>query len=197
MTCEAPVHGNLTAYKRGCRCPAALRAGARCQKQYRTRAARGEHFHVDAAGTRRRIQALAAIGWPARELGQRLGVTAQAVSLFTTRATVYGATAAKVAALYEELWNQPGPSNVTRKRAEKSRWPQPLELDDDRIDDPTYQPQLHRLTPQIDRQQRHEQTLATIAHLTERDVPAHEIARHAGITARTVVRYRKQLREAS
>lgn len=199
MTCTAVRHDSLDAYKNhGCRCPESRRIWARYCKAYQWRRAHGLSLLTDASGTRRRIQALYAMGWTGAELGQRLnGITAEAVNQLSRQQRVHVNSAKAVAEVYEQMWNQRGPSEKTRRHAARRGWPTPLELDDDLIDDPTYEPQLHRLTPTIDRRQRREQILTVVAHLTERGVPAHEIARHVGATARSVQRYRKQLRDAS
>jgi hypothetical protein len=65
---------------------------------------------VDATGTRRRIQALARIGWSSVEIGRRVGVECARVSYLTARKTVHLSTAQRIAALYDELSMLPGPS---------------------------------------------------------------------------------------
>lgn len=103
--------------------------------------------HVDGAGTRRRLQALIAMGWTRRELSARLGFSVQNLSELTrSRADgVRAGTARKVAALYEQLWDQPPPegdpaarraASRTRSTARKQGWPPPAAWDDDLIDLP-------------------------------------------------------------
>lgn len=144
--CTAPRHDTLTAYKLGCRCPDARRAGARAQKAHRTRVARGQRFHTDSNGAQRRIQALAAIGWRAQDIATRIGTTSQCVSQIGIRPTIYVTTARRIADVYAELADTPGPSPVTRARAAAKGWLEPKWWDDDLIDDPTYTP------PTVDQQ---------------------------------------------
>lgn len=154
--------------------------------------------YVDAIGARRRVQALMTQGWSVEQLGQQLGHSRGYLSpLLYTQRQITPAVHQAVVDLYEQLWRTPGPSSSTRVRALKRGWATPLELDDERIDDPSYVPQLHRLTPDIDRRQRREQTLVTVATLTARGLSARQIAPHIGKTPRSVQRYRDQLRAAS
>ena len=93
-------------------------------------AVREPEGYVDSAGTRRRLHALATLGWTLREIGARLGVGETTVSHWALRERVATTTATKVARLYEELWDQPGPSTRTRQRAERLKWAPPLAWDD-------------------------------------------------------------------
>ncbi len=96
---------------------------------------------VDATGTRRRIQALIALGWTFSALASRLGYTRAAVHHWTRHDSVTTASAAAARQLYDELWDQPPPPGMaaTRNRnlAARSGWPPPMAWDDDLIDDPT------------------------------------------------------------
>lgn len=95
---------------------------------------------VDATGTRRRIHALAAIGWSAGELATRYGYDRTAIGKWTQTPEVHVTTRDRVAALYEELWDIPGPSERVRQIAATRGWLPPLAWDDDAIDDPAAQP---------------------------------------------------------
>lgn len=110
----------------------------------------------DATGTRRRLRALIAIGHPAASLARRVGLSPLAVSGIVRghTATVTPATYAAVCSLYRQLWDQPPAENtpaqrqaakVARRRAERHRWPPPMGLDDNRIDDPAYRPRTQWL----------------------------------------------------
>lgn len=94
---------------------------------------------TDAVGTTRRLRALVAIGWSQSSLGARLGIIpSNTTPLFDgSRRSVQVSTARAVAALYEELWDQPGPSTRARNDAGRKGWTPPLAWDDDTIDDPT------------------------------------------------------------
>jgi DNA-binding CsgD family transcriptional regulator len=105
----------------------------------------------DAIGTRRRLQALIAMGHPEAGLARRLGMTPLTVSGIVRGATltVTPATHAAVCELYGHLWDQPPGERtpaerraaaVARRRAARHGWPAPMGLDDDRIDDPGYRP---------------------------------------------------------
>jgi hypothetical protein len=89
---------------------------------------------VDATGSIRRLRALAFIGWPQPELAARLGLTKP---LHLPTGNLIGADKARaIAALYAQLWNQPGPSNSAAMRARAAGWAPPAAWDDDEIDDP-------------------------------------------------------------
>lgn len=91
---------------------------------------------VDATGTRRRTQALVAIGWPLDDLADRAGVSRRTLTRATTGETVTPALAASVATIYEQLSMTVGPSRMARLVAARKGWPPPLAWDEDRIDDP-------------------------------------------------------------
>jgi len=93
---------------------------------------------VDATGTIRRLRALAAMGWPMKQLAAMSGVAMPTISylMHHRRATVYSRTAAKVAALYDELSMKEGNSQRSRLRARRHGWAPPLAWDDETIDDP-------------------------------------------------------------
>lgn len=95
---------------------------------------------VDATGTRRRIQALVAIGWTLAELSRRLGIRRSNMRLHRSgQQHITERTRRDVAALYEELWDKPpaGPSgDRMRAWAASLGWVPPMAWDDDRIDDP-------------------------------------------------------------
>jgi hypothetical protein len=123
-------------YAGGCRhreCAAAAAATART----------GNHAALaDAIGSRRRLQALAAFGWPAGELARRLRIPVQAVVAITcSNAAVPADRAAAIRALYDALWDVPGGNRHVARRARRRGWPPPLGWDDDPddghgIDDP-------------------------------------------------------------
>ncbi|MDF5758585.1 hypothetical protein [Spongiactinospora sp. TRM90649] len=95
---------------------------------------------VDAAGTRRRVQALAAIGWTLSDQARRLGWEPRNLwGLANTRTRVAAATARAVCGLYAELSMRPGegPTAARAKRMATARgWLPPLAWDDELIDLP-------------------------------------------------------------
>lgn len=107
----------------------------------------------DASGTRRRLQALVAVGHPRATLAHRLGIPPRTVTRIVrgTTATVSPDLHAAICALYERLWDvaPPGRTLAERKAAGAARtlaaghgWPTPMGLDDERIDDPGYRPRV-------------------------------------------------------
>lgn len=94
---------------------------------------------VPATGTRRRLHALQAMGWRLRDINALTGHEIGA--LVRDHYTVVRASiAAAVADVYDDLWDKPGPSDVTRQRALVRGFAPPMAWDDDRIDDPKARP---------------------------------------------------------
>lgn len=107
---------------------------------------------VDGTGTRRRLQALVAIGWPQIELARRLDVNKMTVNEQVNEAvsTAYARTALAVRDLYERLWNvTPETAGVDARHATEARqlaaakgWVPPAAWDDDYIDSPAATPDV-------------------------------------------------------
>jgi AcrR family transcriptional regulator len=108
----------------------------------------------DAVGTRRRLQALIAVGHPPATLAHRLGIAPRTVTRIVhgTTATVSPGLHAAVCDLFDQLWDvaalerTPGECKTTaaaRALAASHGWPAPMGLDDSRIDDPAYRPRAH------------------------------------------------------
>lgn len=129
---------------------------------------------TDATGTRRRLQALVAAGWPMEHLGLRIHMSNQAARSLIRRERVYGRTAQAVTRLYDELKDQKPEKHgidrrsVTRARSHaKSRnWPTIAYWADrmDVIDDPHFEPMYGLTRREI------------IAH------DAHELIRFGGLS---------------
>jgi hypothetical protein len=105
----------------------------------------------DATGTRRRLQALIAVGHPPTTLAHRLGVATRVVARIIrgTTATVSPGLHVAVCDLYDRLWDVAPPERtLTERRAAAAAralaaghgWPAPMGLDDNRIDDLAYRP---------------------------------------------------------
>ena len=105
----------------------------------------------DAAGTRRRLRALIAMGHPAVSLARAAGISPRVVWGIArgTTATVSRDVHDGVSVLYEKTWCLRPPersaaerraAGAARRRAAVQGWPAPMGLDDDRIDDPAYRP---------------------------------------------------------
>jgi hypothetical protein len=98
---------------------------------------------VDGTGTRRRVQALAAVGWPSTILAQLLSTSQSQAMNLRTAERVRPETAARVAELYDRIWDKTPPGGrrtYTIRQAQRRDWAPPMAWDDDRIDDPKYRP---------------------------------------------------------
>lgn len=103
-----------------------------------------------AHGTRRRLQALVALGWSQNKLATRLGWTpANFSKMLLHQGQVTVATADAVKALYDDLsmtppaptdWRDAGSITRAKSRAAHLMWLPPLAWDDDDIDDPSATP---------------------------------------------------------
>ena len=164
-------------------------------------------------GTRRRIEALHAVGWSGAELGRRLGVTCQAVYHLRGDQPIFPGTAERVAALYDELWNAPPVGTQVRKTrnwAARNGWLPPLAWDDADLDDPNAEPAVAELPRRVhdlpvdevavaravagdppDRLTRQER-LEAVRRLTALGVSAEETARRLRTSPRAVVRDRSE-----
>lgn len=141
---------------------------------------------VDATGTRRRVQALAARGWSLARIGARLGIRRCNMHLHEDRwPQVTVATARAVRDLYEELWDVEPPTSTHGERIARSRalnaarragWAPPLAWDEGAIDDPTATPATE--THRGDRGVHPDDILHMAAWATDLD----DLARQLGIT---------------
>ena len=137
--------------------------------------------YVDATGSRRRLQALAVMGWPTRRIAHELGnldpQTYQYIQSGRTK-TIRRRTAQAIAELYDRLWNQHGPSPKSAAVARSKGWAPPLAWDDDFLDDPQAKPHSGRWSPKTmrDRQQVVEDFLDTWDHHCGHiDIAAHRL----------------------
>lgn len=104
---------------------------------------------VAAHGTVLRMRALVTLGWSQSKLASRLGVERSNFRLATGTMTITVRTRDAAARLYDELSMTLPPAGNQRDRISVSRarnyaaergWLPPLALDDDRLDDPGYEP---------------------------------------------------------
>ncbi len=110
---------------------------------------------IDSTGTRRRVQALATLGWSRSVIGERIGTRSDNFRKALGRDRVTAQLARRVAAVYDELWDQDplthgvSKTSVVRTRADAVRagWASPLAWDDDTIDDPAAVPQTDAVEP--------------------------------------------------
>jgi hypothetical protein len=95
---------------------------------------------IDGAGTRRRIQALMAIGYSLNEQAGRLGRTVNNYYKVPRKPRVFAGTARAVRDLYDELAMSPAPpsrgATMARSMAAHNDWTPPAGWDDDLIDLP-------------------------------------------------------------
>jgi len=148
--CQCPrshhEHGTWHAYANdGCRCPDCRTAWARYMRD-RTRrnayaAANHAPLRVHPAGTMRRLQALACVGWSSHDIATAVGTTPVVIRGWQhgTPTWIFRRSALKVAGLYDAVWDQPPPGRYgvkVRRLAARAGWVPPLAWDDDEIDDP-------------------------------------------------------------
>ncbi len=101
------------------------------------------HRGVNSAGTRRRVQALAWMGWTTAEVARRAGTTANTLrTLILPHRQVSFALARRVADVYDQLSHVPGPSKGAARKARGLGHAPPAAWDDDTIDDPAARPDL-------------------------------------------------------
>jgi len=102
-----------------------------------------------ACGSRRRLQALVALGHSPACLASQLGISQPCMRrlVYGQTRSVSSTTHAMVSAVYRQMWNQLPAERTRRERAAAdaarqlaatANWPPPMALDDDRIDDPAY-----------------------------------------------------------
>lgn len=115
------------------------------------------HAGVSTIGPRRRLQALAAIGWTRRALAARSDAAVQRFNQIMQQPTTSAAMAFIVRDLYDELWSR-SPSEMevppasvlrTRNMAARNGWHGPLAWDDDTIDDPSALPTTDAAQPVV------------------------------------------------
>lgn len=188
--CTAGHHGTEGAYRHGCRC-ADAREDVRL-KNKRRREGRHKPGVVDATGTSRRIQALAALGWSLGDLAEHAGCGRGFVKdLHSARrgGTVLRATADRWARIYDELSATPGPDRRARGWATKQGFAPPLLWEGVNIDDPTAKPVEDKpvRAPRVD--------LGEVEHLRGGGLSDDEIARRLGVKVESIDRAEARARE--
>ncbi|MYR36310.1 hypothetical protein GTX14_04475 [Streptomyces sp. SID4944] len=149
---------------------------------------------VDATGTRRRIQALAANGWPMSALATFIGVNSGSVNRFTRQTRVYADTARAVAEVYGKYataspqdhgvpqWK----SDRHRREAQTKQWPDPTWWEDmGRIDDPTFDP-LKIVERRLNRDELAAVRRAEVEHLASYGYDADEINKRVDLSISTI-----------
>lgn len=179
---------------------------------------RAPHSRVDATGTRRRLQALIAIGWTPGLLAAELGRSPNSLHRSMTGLSITARTAGEVVSLYQRLWNTRPPQATSAQRAAAGAarahaaahgWLPPVAWDD--IDtDPTPQARTARLPERNDIDEiaveralagdhisyddlTAEEQQEVVRRLSARGRSIREIAAQLGTTKRTVSRRRASL----
>lgn len=95
------------------------------------------HRGRDSTGSRRRVQALSWMGWPAHEIARRVGCPPRTLpTLILPGRRISYRLAARISQVYEELCMTPGPSNGAAGKARGMGFAPPLAWDAGTIDDP-------------------------------------------------------------
>lgn len=97
---------------------------------------------VPSVGTRRRIQALTAIGWRHEDIAAHLGISGRQVGLYAQRPQVYFETWQAIKNVYEKLSGTPGPSRLGGAKARNRGWAPPIAWEGVDIDHPDAEPDL-------------------------------------------------------
>lgn len=212
--CTADQHDTPWAYRLGCRCPGGLAANSRCVKKWRLRKLRygNRAFTVDATGARRRVHALVLAGhdlkWLAAHCDLNKAILSAVAHQYRTRINID--THLKIAALYDELYAEDGPSKRAAMRAQRAGWVPAWAWTDHTIDDPRARPWqgtgLRRGSSTVINEvavtaacngQRVDTTIADRREIVRRlhadGLNDQQIARLTGISARTALRIRGQL----
>lgn len=97
---------------------------------------------VDATGSRRRLQALAAMGWSLREVEELCDCNEPFLCMVRKGdvTQLRAISAASIASAYDSLAMRVGGSTQSRALAKRRGWLPPLAWDDDEIDDPKSTP---------------------------------------------------------
>ncbi len=143
---------------------------------------------VDATGTRRRLQALMALGYPIPEVARRVGAGESSLQQTVEGrwARIKSVTATKVARVYRHLSTVPAPpsrfAEQARNEAMANGWYGPMAWDD--IDDPECVPDPSAPAAPMSVHP------ADVAELAAQGLDDHAIGRRLGVSPRTVLRAR-------
>lgn len=103
--------------------------------------------YIDPTGTRRRVHALTALGWPQAWIARRLGIEESSLRQTMAAGIVQATTADAIAALYDQMWAELPPTRTLTERrfvatarnlAARNGWAPPLAWDN--IDNPKEKP---------------------------------------------------------
>jgi hypothetical protein len=142
---------------------------------------------IDATGSRRMVQALGAIGWPQKSLAGRTGPLNDIAHV----RNVTAGTARRIAAVYAELSDAPGPSRSAAIRARGKGWATPAGWEDLDVFDPATVP--HDLTA---RDRTPEELVEDAEYIRETDNATWQhVAERLRVDVDTLHTYRSRVRE--
>jgi transcriptional regulator with XRE-family HTH domain len=156
---------------------------------------------IDATGTRRRLQALAAIGYTLPGIARRIRTNERGLYEIADGRweTVRRSTVIAVARVYRELSTRPAPrtrwAEQARAMAAERGWHGPMAWDD--IDNPHAEPHDVHAEPELKRDDLAELRRQEVFHLAGFSVPPEEIAARLGIGFTTVTGILRQQRTAA
>lgn len=193
--CRAPRHGKYWMYdKYGCRCTDTVTD--RSTRRARQHAGTQPPGYMNAAGTRRRLQALACEGWSIERIAELTGLADRTLrAAINTNARVHTTTARYVAHIYDRFAGHDGGSRSAAQWALRRGWLDSYHWPDDRIDNPQAKPWYgedtapRRATEIVERR-------AEIARLTAAGASSADIAAQIGVDERTVQRHRATIRQS-
>lgn len=169
------------------------------------------NYIMPARGTQRRLQALVSRGWSNVLLSQKLGMNAHSLGVMLRQGNVIVSTHHRIAALFDELWDQEPPTDTLMRRiviarmtnyAAARRWLPPLAWDD--IDSDEEPPATEHETT-VDEiavelaisgesvRLNHAEKLEAVRRMHPKKWSNELIAEHLGCEERTVNRLRKEL----
>lgn len=155
---DDPRHGTLDGYNKiPCHHPCCRAALAAYRRRWHTDRILGKTRRVDATGTRRRLQALACLGWSTNTLVPYLKLSNTRIRYLQRTppgTTIHTELAARVAKVYDQLamripTGHPRSASQARDRALAAGWIPPLGWDDEDLDRPKAKPRT-RPTPRKD-----------------------------------------------
>lgn len=144
---------------------------------------------VSSLGTRRRLQALAALGWSPGRLAREHDLNRQALDRALAGQPVTVRTALAVTAAYEAIGDRPAATDTpaaaagvarTRARAAAAGWAVPAAWDDDALDDPDGKPAQARTAGRV------ALDLQEWLHLVQSGESPSRAARRCGVTMSAV-----------
>lgn len=109
-------HGTSGRFQAGCDCLPCRRARKVQLTDYHRRKAEGHEFSVSSERSRRKMNALRALGWSMSDVAKILGVRKQAITNALERDTIRATTAERLDRAYDELEMKIPPDNhITRR----------------------------------------------------------------------------------